>query len=77
LTYFSLLLGSTQNFRSDVAALGRPVLRGISDIVSVKFFRLFTRLFLYAVFKEHVAHSFASSPRCRESVPPANLFALA
>jgi len=53
LTYFSLLLGSTQNFRSDVAALGRPVLRGISDIVSVKFFRLFTRLFLYAVFKEH------------------------
>lgn len=37
-----------------MAALGRPVLRGISDIVSVNFFRLFTRLFLYAVFKEHL-----------------------
>ena len=40
LTYVSLLLGFTQNRNSDVAALGRPVLRGITDIVSVKFFRL-------------------------------------
>jgi hypothetical protein len=43
LTYFLLLPGSSQNFRFEVAALGRPVLRGISDIVSVKSFRLFTR----------------------------------